>query len=381
MGKYNYMNLNQKMIKIRRKVPKLIRKRYSEDVTYDFVKLDDIYECMTPALNKYRVDFDILSEKPTQVDGQGNSVFLKEMGALWRYEADLELCWTNADRPGDKVRSFLHIIGTNEAPDKAKGAAWTYGLKYYFLNKFNIMQASGVDDPDMRGTEKEEMPKQEASVKPERPKKKQEKAERKETAAKQEQAEPVREKKTDRKKLRDGNAISEDPVKVEYTVTDTEENLPGQMTFGMEESGLEEFSAEETKAEDPDQTEEISVDEEITAATDADGFRAVEETDEVPFEEDDEISFDAEDEEEAPSEETVEDIDNVEDAEDEVKWAEKVVCNFGVYAGTPLGEMMQDARGYQTIKWLVQRYKGQNQEIQKAAKILLDHEKEMQKAA
>lgn len=43
------------------------------------------------------------------------------------------------------------------------------------------------------------MPKQEASVKPEKPKKKQEKAERKEAAAKQEQTEPVREKKTDRK--------------------------------------------------------------------------------------------------------------------------------------------------------------------------------------
>ena len=80
---------------------------------------------------------------------------------------------------------------------------------------------------------------------------------------------------------------------MEYAVTDTEENLPGQMTFGMEESesGLEEFSDEETKAEDPVQTEEISVDEEITAATDADGFRAVEETDEVPFDEDDEIFF------------------------------------------------------------------------------------------
>lgn len=124
---------------------------------------------------------------------------------------------------------------------------------------------------------------------------------------------------------------------MEYAVTDTEENLPGQMTFGMEESesGLEEFSDEETKAEDPVQTEEISVDEEITAETDADGFRAVEETDEVPFDEDDEISFDAEEEEETPeetAEETVEDIDNVEDAEDEVKWAEKVICNFGVYA-------------------------------------------------
>ena len=76
MGKYNYMNLNQKMIRIRKKVPKLIRKRYSEDVTYDFVKLDDIYECLTPALNKYGVDFDILSERPTQMDEQGNSVFL-----------------------------------------------------------------------------------------------------------------------------------------------------------------------------------------------------------------------------------------------------------------------------------------------------------------
>ena len=234
--------------------------------------------------------------------------------------------------------------------------------------------------------EKEEMSKQEASVKPEKPKKKQEKAERKETAAKQEQTEPVREKKTDCKKLRNGNAISEGPVKVEYAVTDTEENLPGQMTFGMEESesGLEEFSDEETKAEDPVQTEEISVDEEITAETDADGFRAVKETDEVPFDEDDEISFDAEEEEETPeetAEEVLEDMAHEEDAEDEVKWAEKVICNFGVYAGTPLGEMMQDARGYQTIKWLVQRYKGQNQEIQKAAKILLDHEKEMQKAA
>ena len=146
----------------------------------------------------------------------------------------------------------------------------------------------------------------------------------------------------------------------------------------------EKFSDEETKAEDPVQTEEISVDEEITAETDADGFRAVEETDEVPFDEDDEISFDAEEEEETPeetAEEVLEDMAHEEDAEDEVKWAEKVICNFGVYAGTPLGEMMQDARGYQTIKWLVQRYKGQNQEIQKAAKILLDHEKEMQKAA
>ena len=37
-----YMNLNQKMIKIRKKIPFLIRERYSEEVDYNFVKLGDI---------------------------------------------------------------------------------------------------------------------------------------------------------------------------------------------------------------------------------------------------------------------------------------------------------------------------------------------------
>ena len=171
---------------------------------------------------------------------------------------------------------------------------------------------------------------------------------------------------------------------MEYAVTDTEENLPGQMTFGMEESesGLEEFSDEETKAEDPVQTEEISVDEEITAETDADGFRAVEETDEVPFDEDDEISFDAEEETpEETAEEVLEDMAHEEDAEDEVKWAEKGYLQFLVSMPEPSWGNDAGCQRLPDVKWLVQRYKGQNQEIQKAAKILLDHEKEMQKAA
>ena len=49
-----------------------------------------------------------------------------------------------------KNYSDIHVVGTNEVPDKAKGAAWSYGLKYYLLNKFNIVQAT-TEDPDMRG--------------------------------------------------------------------------------------------------------------------------------------------------------------------------------------------------------------------------------------
>ena len=77
MGKYSYLNLNQKMSKIRKKVPALVRKRYSEEVPYDFVKLDDIYAYLTPALNKYGVDFDVVSETPTH-----KSYFTDENGYL-----------------------------------------------------------------------------------------------------------------------------------------------------------------------------------------------------------------------------------------------------------------------------------------------------------
>ena len=67
---------------------------------------------------------------------------------MWVYEADITIRWTNADDPEDKLEVTLHAIGTNDGgPDKAKGSAWTYCLKYYLFEKFGIDQ--GDDDPDM----------------------------------------------------------------------------------------------------------------------------------------------------------------------------------------------------------------------------------------
>lgn len=64
------------------------------------------------------------------------------------YEADLTIRWTNADNPDETLEVTLHAIGTNDGgPDKAKGSAWTYCLKYYLFEKFGIDQ--GDDDPDM----------------------------------------------------------------------------------------------------------------------------------------------------------------------------------------------------------------------------------------
>ena len=150
MKNYQYMNLEQKMAKIRKRMPSLLKKFHNDEADYDFATLDDIYESMTPALNKYGVNFDITGERPTQYDAQGRPVYLtQDPDSFWRYESDLEICWTNIDRPKEKLRVIIHAIGTHEIPDKAHGTAMTYSLKYYFRNKFCMRQIdSAADDPD-----------------------------------------------------------------------------------------------------------------------------------------------------------------------------------------------------------------------------------------
>ena len=66
---------------------------------------------------------------------------------VWLYEADLTIRWVNVDNPEETQEVTLHALGTNDSgPDKAKGSAWTYCLKYYLFEKFQIYQ--GEDDPD-----------------------------------------------------------------------------------------------------------------------------------------------------------------------------------------------------------------------------------------
>lgn len=133
-----------------RAIPALAKRRYNENVDYDFLKIDDIYRFLTPAMNEFGVNFDIVDETATNTDEIGNQVFVRYISGVnyWLYEADLKLLWINVDDPQDLKIIKIHAIGTNEMPDKAKGSALTYALKYYFFNKFAIDQ--GGDDPDMQ---------------------------------------------------------------------------------------------------------------------------------------------------------------------------------------------------------------------------------------
>lgn len=374
MGKYAYLNLTQKMIKIRKMVPKLLRKRYSEEVPYDFVRLDDVYEYLTPALNKYGVDFEVLGEVSTQLDASGNPAYLTPFGNMWRYEADLKLCWTNADHPEEKNYSDIHVVGTNEVPDKAKGAAWSYGLKYYLLNKFNIVQAT-TEDPDMRGPAPDgDKTKKEKSEEPKKPAKKQNQnavqTEPKKKEAKEESENPpksdsaftstketgqsLKQKETTLKTVRNGNSrsskkavpVSDDSFDLEISpdeirdLQDNDDNLPGQMQFGMEEKNPEEVF------EETDQEEEE--------------FHFVSEEDENPFDDEKE-------------EETAEDFP-MDSEEDDVEKAKKVICNFGLFSGMSLGEILYKPDGPKTLRWMGSGYKGSNNEMREAAKIIMDYE-------
>ena len=73
----------------------------------------------------------------------------------------------------------IQLVGDHlDSPAKAKGAAWTYGFKYFFLYKFRMKQET--EDPDMKGTppngpdkskEKADQKKTKVPVKPQKPEK------------------------------------------------------------------------------------------------------------------------------------------------------------------------------------------------------------------
>lgn len=149
------MSLAQKFVELRRACPEIVKKKHSDGVKYTFAKIFDVYELLAPAMNEWGVDWDIVKEVATRHHENGDAMFFDTYiqhtkngdRIVWVYEADITLRWVNVDNPAETQEITLHALGTNDGgPDKAKGSAWTYCLKYYLFEKFNIDQ--GEDDPD-----------------------------------------------------------------------------------------------------------------------------------------------------------------------------------------------------------------------------------------
>jgi len=149
------LTLEQKFVELRKAVPAIVQKQHSDGVKYKFAKIFDVYQLLAPAMNTYGVNFDVIGEAATNHKENGDPLYYSSFQqqtrngprTVWVYEADITIRWTNADNPEDRQEITLHALGTNDGgPDKAKGSAWTYALKYYLFEKFNIDQ--GEDDPD-----------------------------------------------------------------------------------------------------------------------------------------------------------------------------------------------------------------------------------------
>lgn len=379
MGKYQYMNLEQKLAKIRKKMPVLLKKYHNEESDYDFATLDDIYESLTPALNKYGVNFDIIEERPTQRDANGNPVYLTlDQDHFWRYEADLDLCWTNIDNPKEVNRAEIHIIGTNEIPDKAHGTALTYGLKYYFRNKFCMRQLGSVqEDPDGMeyGTE-------EAETGTERNPSSQNrngKGAKSDNSAPEKKVRSEMEAKSGKNRISgnacpgpketmepedDGKSAKPDPLRnggkePEKGGLSGEKSIPEAKESKIPvKNGKPGEPQEKIEKTDGQRTEAAKQPEEA-----GDGFHTVDEG-EVPF---DESGFLDELEQEME--------EQTEDADSGLEAAKNFVCTFGLYNGTTLGEMMVSGiKGLEAVKWIANRYKGPDKGMVEAAKLLLENQ-------
>ena len=61
------LTLQQKFIKLREAVPSITQKAHSDGVKYKFAKIFDVYQLLTPAMNEFGVNFDIVGEQAQRV--------------------------------------------------------------------------------------------------------------------------------------------------------------------------------------------------------------------------------------------------------------------------------------------------------------------------
>lgn len=376
MKYYNYLNLQQKLCRIRKKIPALVKKRHSEEVDYDFTKIDDIYRFLTPALNKYGVNFEIYEEIPVKKDSQGNPVYLYQENGFWMYEADLKIGWINADNPSEREEALIHLVGTHEMAEKAKGTAWTYGLKYYLFSKFNIDQ--GGEDADFNHYEEESVPTSEEAKKAGKPERKRTQTERVEDSVREQVA----------RQTSAGSGKSKQAEKTAGEERQEKESDNGRPEETAENTGKEE--KKETGSQKPAQTGEkqksVTKAEEETAADGQISLTGMmQETDTQTAEDgfqnadDEEIPFDTETEEKDDDflQSLMEDLGDEEEEDQSGKMtmaeARKVTCIAGAYAEQPLGKVLDAGeRGRKTLEWLVNRYNGPDKQQKEAAEVLLN---------
>lgn len=330
------LSLEQKMVQIRAEIPALVKRTYSEDVSYDFVKIDDIFQHLAPAMNKWKVNFDIMAEKASKVDEQGNAIFIMYLNQcqMWLYEADLDIKWVNAENPEEAITVTIHAIGTHEMPEKAKGSAWTYALKYYLLDKYCIDQ--GGEDPDMRSEYPAEDSDQEDEASADGGEYYDE-----ETA---DYGEP------DMEDMRETGYAGNQKKENEETVSEPE-TVPASKNIRPESGRMVHLPESARKAQE---SQNIQADKETGNSQKKQNVQTGQKPADVPRSQ-------------PPVSQNVhgEGDMTVEEACD-------IICGCGLHRGERLGDLVQKGEdGYQALRWFANEYRGKDERLKAGARLLV----------
>lgn len=132
------MNLEQKLVEMRKAVPTLKKEKHSAEVKYKYARLDDALELLTPVMNALGVNTRVINEFDSSVEPFEWKVKNDYIKLMWVYRGYIEVEWVNADEPTDRFTKRLFACGWNDDPSKCKGAAHTYALKYDTFEMFSI---------------------------------------------------------------------------------------------------------------------------------------------------------------------------------------------------------------------------------------------------
>lgn len=83
------LTLQQKFIKLREAVPSITQKAHSDGVKYKFAKIFDVYQLLTPAMNEFGVNFDIVGEQATRHSENGDPIYYSNFTQHTRKETKM----------------------------------------------------------------------------------------------------------------------------------------------------------------------------------------------------------------------------------------------------------------------------------------------------
>ncbi len=141
------MNIYEKLIEVRKKVPYLQKIESGEQ--YKYVSSSQVLSKVREEMDKQKL---LLIPKVTGEKVTGDMVEKKDKYGNTKHtttyftELNMSYVWINAEKPDETIECPWYGQGVDIAGEKGVGKALTYAEKYFLLKFFNI--ATDKDDPD-----------------------------------------------------------------------------------------------------------------------------------------------------------------------------------------------------------------------------------------